>query len=50
MGRELVPEPPIKTKQVDARFYRVYEDDIFETDLMKSWIIGASKIPGEKLF
>lgn len=49
-GNNLRPIPPIASKDPNARYYHITEDDQIDEDLFISWIKQASKIPGDPLF
>ena len=45
-GRSLRPLPPGESKQKDARYLDIYEDDPLDGKLVASWIKQAAKLPG----
>ena len=49
-GSSLKPLPPDESKHQDVRYFRIYEDDQCDEELLGSWILQASKLPGEELF
>lgn len=49
-GTSLRPLPPVESKDPNARYVHVHEDDEFDEELLASWIRQASKQPGDPLF
>lgn len=49
-GTSLRPIPPVESKQAEVRYVHIYEDGLFDEELMASWIRQAAKLPGEKCF
>jgi hypothetical protein len=45
-GASLRPVPPVESKDKDARYFHIHEDDRFDEDLVASWIRQASELPG----
>ena len=45
-GTSLRPVPPIESKQKEARYFHIHEDDPFDEELVASWIRQASELPG----
>jgi hypothetical protein len=48
-GASLRPPPPVSSKQKNARYLDIYEDDRLDEKLLASWIKQGSKLPGWKL-
>ena len=42
----LRPLPPVESKDKDARYFHIYEDDQIDKELVTSWIRQASELPG----
>jgi hypothetical protein len=49
-GASLCPVPPIESKQSEVRYYHIFEEEKIDEELVSSWILQASKLPGEALF
>jgi hypothetical protein len=49
-GASLRPLPPGESKQKEVRYLDIHEDDQFDEELVASWIMQASELPGESLF
>lgn len=45
-GASLVPEPPERGKDDDARYVHLHEHDEIDDDLLTSWIRQAAGMPG----
>ena len=45
-GAELDPLPPVDSKDPDARYLHIHEDDELDEPLLTSWIRQASELPG----
>jgi len=45
-GRSLRPLPPGESKNKDARYLDIHEDDQLDEKLVASWVRQASKLPG----
>ena len=45
-GTSLRPLPPGESKQKEARYLDIYQDDQLDEELVASWIKQASKLPG----
>jgi hypothetical protein len=45
-GTSLSPPPPVGSKDPDARYYHIHEDDALDEKLVESWIRQASELPG----
>ncbi len=45
-GAELDPLPPVDSKDPDARYLHIHEDDDLDEPLLTSWIRQASELPG----
>jgi hypothetical protein len=45
-GMSLRPLPPVASKDPDARYFHVHEDDEIDEDLVASWIRQAAALPG----
>jgi hypothetical protein len=45
-GAELDPLPPVDSKDPDARYVHIHEDDELDEPLLTSWIRQASELPG----
>jgi len=48
-GASLRPPPPVASKQKNARYLDIYEDDRLDEKLMASWIKQGSELPGWNL-
>jgi hypothetical protein len=49
-GASLRPLPPVGSKDPDARYFHIYEEDKIDEELLKGWIRQASELPGKKMF
>lgn len=49
-GTSLRPLPPVGSKDPNARYFHIHENDQFEERLVASWIRQASELPGDPLF
>ena len=45
-GRSLRPLPPGESRNDDTRYLDIHEDDQLDQELVASWIMQASKLPG----
>lgn len=45
-GTALLPVPPVASKQPEVRYFHIHEDDEIDEELIASWILQASKLPG----
>ncbi|MSR46237.1 MAG: hypothetical protein EXS13_04085 [Planctomycetes bacterium] len=45
-GRSLRPLPPGESKTKGMRYLDIHEDDPLDEDLVASWILQASELPG----
>ncbi len=45
-GAKLNPLPPIESKDENARYFHIYENDEFDEMLLAKWIRQASNLPG----
>lgn len=45
-GKSLDPLPPVDSKDPNARYFHVYENDPLDEKLVAKWIRQASKLPG----
>jgi hypothetical protein len=45
-GTSLSPVPPVESKDAEARYFHVHEDEEIDRELVASWIGQASKLPG----
>ena len=45
-GTSLRPVPPGESKQKEARYLHIHEDDQLDEKLVASWITQASELPG----
>jgi hypothetical protein len=48
-GASLRPAPPVSSKQKNARYLDIYEDERLDEKLLASWIRQGSELPGWKL-
>ena len=48
-GTRLKPNPPVKSKVEDTRYFNIYEDDDLDEVQVADWIRQALKLPGEKI-
>ena len=49
-GASLRPAPPVESKQIEVRYYHIFEEDKIDEEQLTDWILQASKLPGESLF
>ena len=49
-GTSLRPLPPVESKDPNARYFHIHEDDQLDEELVASWIRQASELPGDPLF
>jgi hypothetical protein len=47
-GTSLSPVPPVESKNQDARYFHIYENDQLDEELLASWIRQAAALPGWK--
>jgi hypothetical protein len=45
-GTSLRPLPPVESKDPDARYFHIHEDDELDEEQMASWIRQAAALPG----
>ena len=45
-GVDLDPVPPVASKDPDARYVHIQEDDEIDEELLASWIRQAAELPG----
>ena len=45
-GTSLRPVPPGESTQKEVRYLNIYEDDQLDEELVASWIVQASELPG----
>jgi hypothetical protein len=45
-GTSLRPLPPVGSKDPNARYFHIYEDDELDEELVAGWIRQASRLPG----
>jgi len=45
-GTSLHPVPPVASKDEEARYFHIHEDDPIDEELVASWIRQASELPG----
>lgn len=45
-GTSLDPVPPVESKDPEARYFHIYEDEAPDAALMASWIRQAAALPG----
>src|SRR3546814_14599518 len=48
-GAALDPLPPVDSKDENARYFHIHEDDTLDEKLVASWIRQASDLPGWKI-
>lgn len=48
-GALLDPMPPVESKNEATRYFHVHENDAIDDDQLVSWIMQASRLPGERL-
>ncbi len=47
-GASLEPQPPVKSKYEEVRYFHIHEGDAFE-EQFADWVAQASQLPGEKM-
>lgn len=45
-GTSLNPHPPVESKDPEARYFHIHEDDQLDEELLASWFRQASELPG----
>jgi len=45
-GMSLHPVPPVESKDKEARYFHIHEDDQLDEELLASWIKQAAELPG----
>lgn len=45
-GKSLDPLPPVASKDLNTRYFHIYENEPIDEKLVASWIRQASKLPG----
>ncbi|AXQ30071.1 DUF1801 domain-containing protein [Solimonas sp. K1W22B-7] len=45
-GSSLTPQPPVESKDPNARYFHIHEDSGFDEKQVANWIRQASQIPG----
>ena len=45
-GQQLDPVPPVGSKDPDARYFHIHEDEAIDEALLVSWICQAVALPG----
>ena len=45
-GTSLRPVPPVESKNKEASYFHIYEDDQLDEELLVSWIRQAAALPG----
>ena len=45
-GTSLDPIPPVESKDANARYFHVYEDDSIDETQFMDWVVQASNVPG----
>ena len=45
-GRSLKPMPPVESKDPNARYFHIYEEQDYDREQLADWIKQASVIPG----
>ena len=48
-GAALDPVPPGQSKQENVRYLDIHETDAFDEAQIASWVVQASRLPGEKM-
>jgi hypothetical protein len=48
-GSSLDPVPPKASKHDEVRYFDIREDDDLDEGRLTSWIVQASKLPGEQM-
>lgn len=49
-GSDLRPLPPIESKLEHIRYFRIFENDSMDEELLVTWIQQAAELPGEAVF
>lgn len=49
-GTLLRPQPPVESKDPNARYLHIHEGDQIDEELVANWIRQASMLPGDPLF
>jgi hypothetical protein len=49
-GRALQPMPPIESKDPNARYVHIFENDALDDKQLRAWLKQAAKMPGDPLF
>jgi hypothetical protein len=49
-GESMTPVPPVASKMPRVRYAHIFEADVLDESLWKSWIRQAAELPGEKCF
>ncbi len=49
-GMALQPLPPVASKDPNARYLHIHEDEPFDEDQVRSWLEQAAAMPGDRLF
>lgn len=49
-GSGLRPLPPVASKDPNARYFHVHENEELDEELIMSWVRQASELPGDPLF
>jgi hypothetical protein len=45
-GTSLTPLPPVGSKDPEARYFHIHEDDDLDEELLTNWISQAAQLPG----
>lgn len=45
-GRSLKPMPPVESKDPNARYFHIYEEQDYDREQLADWIKQAARIPG----
>jgi hypothetical protein len=48
-GAQLLPPPPVASKQKDVRYFHIHEGEELDEAQFADWVKQASELPGEKL-
>ncbi|WP_404403683.1 DUF1801 domain-containing protein [Pelagibacterium halotolerans] len=48
-GASLDPEPPVKSKYPQVRYFHIHEGEEIDEDQFADWVKQASQLPGERL-
>lgn len=48
-GAQLVPPPPVASKQTQVRYFHIHEGEVFDTARFEDWVLQAARLPGEKM-